>query len=604
MAKTESKKAKKAGCTTAGPPEREGAPPTGIRRSRSTRWRIGVLLLVHAVLAAHIAHWARTGSALSPLEPSEAMEFVKHDVVNAGLVFFALTLLSTLVLGRWFCGWACHLVALQDLCLGLLKKLGIRPRPLRSRALALVPLGAALYMFAWPAAYRLWSGAAFGPVEVELTETDFWGTFPPLPVALFTFAVCGFVTVYLLGAKGFCTYACPYGALFGVADRFAVGRIRVTDACEGCAHCTATCTSNVLVHEEVRTHGMVVDPGCMKCLDCVSVCPKGALYFGFGPPAVGRPAARRAKAGFGRGEELALAALFLGAFFVFRGIYGVVPFLLALALGGIFAACCVACVRLLRRGEFSFASVTLKRAGRLTAGGRVFVALVASAVLLAAHSAFVQLEDGKSSRAYAALLPLRGRLLDDPAHVPAPEERALAETGLTASGRVERFGLLDSAENSLRRGWFHLLEGDGASFVRELERAAGERERMAPELYGVLGRYYAARGRPDEAMAVLERALAERPEPGDADRLARLYWQAGQPERALAVFYRALTVHPDHPDLLFNLGVAQASQGAFEEAAASFRRVLALQPGRREAAENLEGVLRAQAAGAGAEPGH
>ena len=30
---------------------------------------------------------------------------------------------------------------------------------------------------------------------------------------------------------------------------------------------------------------MVVDPGCMKCMDCVSVCPNDALYFGFGKTA-------------------------------------------------------------------------------------------------------------------------------------------------------------------------------------------------------------------------------------------------------------------------------------------------------------------------------
>ena len=40
---------------------------------------------------------------------------------------------------------------------------------------------------------------------------------------------------------------------------------------------------------------MVVDPGCMKCLDCVSVCPMNALYFGLGKPSLfagAKPAAR------------------------------------------------------------------------------------------------------------------------------------------------------------------------------------------------------------------------------------------------------------------------------------------------------------------------
>ena len=63
----------------------------------------------------------------------------RDSIINTGVVFFALTILSTMVLGRWFCGWACHLVALQDACRWLLLKVGIRPRPLRSRWMAVVP---------------------------------------------------------------------------------------------------------------------------------------------------------------------------------------------------------------------------------------------------------------------------------------------------------------------------------------------------------------------------------------------------------------------------------------------------------------------------------
>ncbi len=94
-----------------------------------------------------------------------------------------------------------------------------------------------------------------GPVTTEFLTTDFWATFPGVAVAVLTFAVCGFAVVFVLGSKGYCTYGCPYGAAFGMADRVAPIRIRVTDACQGCATCTSVCTSNVRVHEEVRDHG-------------------------------------------------------------------------------------------------------------------------------------------------------------------------------------------------------------------------------------------------------------------------------------------------------------------------------------------------------------
>ncbi|MBZ0103093.1 MAG: 4Fe-4S binding protein, partial [Thermoanaerobaculia bacterium] len=254
------------------------------------RWRAAVLIAVHLAIAAHVAHWLTSGRTVTPVEPSEAMALAKSGIVNAGVVFFAAAILLTALFGRWFCGWACHLVALQDLSRWLLERIGIRPRPLRSRLLAWVPALAFFYMFLWPAVYRLAIGDRLAVRGTEWTTEHFWSTFPGWTIGILTFVLCGFACIWFLGAKGFCTYACPYGAAFAAADRVAPLRVRVTDACEGCGHCTSVCTSNVRVHEEVALHRMVVDPGCMKCGDCVSVCPNDALYFGFGRPSIAAPA--------------------------------------------------------------------------------------------------------------------------------------------------------------------------------------------------------------------------------------------------------------------------------------------------------------------------
>ncbi|MCA9312072.1 MAG: 4Fe-4S binding protein, partial [Phycisphaerales bacterium] len=283
-------------------------PPERGRRlghSRMGRRRAAVLIAVHLLILAHIIHWLATGRTLSPVEPSESMETIETGLVNAGAIFFLLAILSTLIFGRFFCGWGCHIVALQDLCGWLMKKCGVRPVPFRSRLLPLIPIILAFYMFLWPTLLKgviepaldtAWPAAraALGPLpgvptefRNELVQEDYWATFPTIAVAIPFLLICGFATVYFLGAKGFCTYGCPYGGIFSPVDRIAPGRIIVDhDKCEGCGHCTAVCTSNVRVHEEVRDYGAVVDPGCMKCLDCVSVCPKEALFLGFGAPAI------------------------------------------------------------------------------------------------------------------------------------------------------------------------------------------------------------------------------------------------------------------------------------------------------------------------------
>jgi len=72
----------------------------------------------------------------------------------------------------------------------------------------------------------------------------------------------------------------------------------------------------VRVHQEVRDYGMVVDAGCMKCLDCVSVCPKDALYVGVGVPALlAKPRRTLAASSTAGGERF--ARLVLLAAFVF-----------------------------------------------------------------------------------------------------------------------------------------------------------------------------------------------------------------------------------------------------------------------------------------------
>jgi hypothetical protein len=105
-------------------------------------------------MIAHLVQWLALGTTLAPIEPSESMQTVKDGIVTVGGIFFAVALLSTALLGRWFCGWGCHWVAIQDATAWALARAGIRPKPFRSRLLMWMPLALALYMFAWPLLYR------------------------------------------------------------------------------------------------------------------------------------------------------------------------------------------------------------------------------------------------------------------------------------------------------------------------------------------------------------------------------------------------------------------------------------------------------------------
>src|SRR5262249_43783319 len=87
-----------------GPGPRPPAPP-----ARPGRRRALVLLAVHLLIVAHVAHFVLRGETLSPVEPSETMYTLELGYVNAGFLFFVAAGLVTLVFGRFVCGWACHL---------------------------------------------------------------------------------------------------------------------------------------------------------------------------------------------------------------------------------------------------------------------------------------------------------------------------------------------------------------------------------------------------------------------------------------------------------------------------------------------------------------
>ena len=571
-----------------------------MRRSRTSKWRAAVLVAVHILIALHITHWLLTGRSITPVEPSEAMALTRAGILNAGAIFFAVSILLTLIFGRLFCGWACHLVALQDLSRWLLAKVGIRPRPLESRVLAAVPFLAFTYMFLWPPVYRLWVGEPVTRIHLELTTDRFWETFPGWGIGALTFFICGFLIVYLLGSKGFCTNACPYGAAFSIAERFAPMRIRVTDACEGCGHCTATCTSNVRVHQEVRDFRMVVDDGCLKCLDCVSVCPNEALYYGRGPSR--RQALKRSTAPSRHSsrlsgkEEVILGVGFTAAFFTFRGLYGLVPFLLALGLSAILAFLLLTVTRLLTRPNLSLRGFRLKHRGQLQPAGYALAALVLPVALLWLHSGVIRYHQNQGERHFDKTLALRQDLLDvtrEPS-VLTESEMAPVRRSLYHLEKADRYGLTRTVGNASRRAWLYFLAGSPVDFRASAKKAIelGEYANAQHHLMAL----EALRGQDLEtARARFEMAIEADPQrPQPYLNYGLLEIGSGNLEAGERVFERGLTAIDGNPELWYNAGLAKALRGDLSGAVSRFERVLELHPHHLAARENLAGVLAAQ----------
>ena len=261
---------------------------------------------------------------MSPLEPSESMRTLKDGLVNAGAILFVLALLATLILGRFFCGWGCHIILLQDPCAWLLGKVGIRPKPFRSRLSSSCRSSSpSRHTSVWPVSTGSPSrlrparaGLAGGPLELVVDESSGApfrrpdGRAAPARVRLPR-------PVYFLGAPGgYRTYGGPRTQVSSPLDESAPVYPRRPTPAKSAAICTRG------LHEHTRPActrrsailRMVVDPGCMKpCPTASASCPKEALDLGLGWRGDGAGAAGGDPPGhapdLGLGEEIGVAAV-------------------------------------------------------------------------------------------------------------------------------------------------------------------------------------------------------------------------------------------------------------------------------------------------------
>jgi NAD-dependent dihydropyrimidine dehydrogenase PreA subunit len=361
----------------------------------------------------------------------------------------------------------------------------------------------------------------------------------------------------------------------------------VTDACEQCGHCTAACTSNVRVHDEVREYGMVVDPGCMKCMDCVSVCPNDALYFGFGRPSQlkGAPRSARPRPHYDltAAEEVVLALVFVAAFLAWRGIYGMVPMLMAAGLAGILTFLVWKAWRTLRDANVRLHRFQLRQRGAWTRGGALLVAAVGVVIVLTVHSGAVsalrtvaEFHDGQVT------VPRSVIFSEVPPQLSEPMIRH-ADAALRAYGRIRGIGdggiaLIGTAEVESRIAWLHsckLQFAEAERILRRLEERHGRDEQVTLEIAELLHMQI----QPEKAEAYLRETVAA--EPGFTrafDALAVIMERDGRFRQAIDVCRTGLEHNPENLLLLRRLSLLLVDHDDVEEGIAVIRRTLEIEP--------------------------
>ncbi len=182
----------------------------------------------------------------------------------------------TLLFGRVFCGWGCPLGATQFFLFrkersGKNRWLEI-PRG-QHNVLRLAKYGVLLALVGLVIVTGQPVFEQVDPFRV-LFNLDFrWG----LPLV---FLIALVVASVVIGFP-FCKYLCPLGAFLGLLQRLSIFKLRFSGSCTNCNLCSSvSCDYGAI--EPGTMHPTINQMECVRCGECASRCPHGAISLSAG----------------------------------------------------------------------------------------------------------------------------------------------------------------------------------------------------------------------------------------------------------------------------------------------------------------------------------
>ncbi|MFC2131117.1 4Fe-4S binding protein [Bacteroidota bacterium] len=192
------------------------------------------------------------------------------EVPWQNLVWFLALIPITYVFGKVWCGWVCHLGALQELLFlhNRFKFLsGIKTQKVMNIIRYL--LIAALM------------------VQLLITRTNWFCKIDPFKVA-FNFVSAYEIGWYLLGLiiltslfiyRPFCKAGCPIGLMLGLITKIPGASVLGSDdECKHCRLCSDTCKMDAIIRVDKNLR-ILDNKECIVCGDCMDSCRKGGLSF-------------------------------------------------------------------------------------------------------------------------------------------------------------------------------------------------------------------------------------------------------------------------------------------------------------------------------------
>jgi NAD-dependent dihydropyrimidine dehydrogenase PreA subunit len=186
------------------------------------------------------------------------------------MLWFLGLVLTTYFFGKTWCGWLCHLGALQEL---IFRRQGRKylASERSQRTIKYVQIALLVVLVAQLIITRSIEFVKYDPFKVAFNLFSANATGYVLLVLLLLFSVL----VY----RPFCRIFCPVGLVLGWVSRLPRARkLKVDNAsCSGCQRCVQQCRQQSI--RCTSTAAAINGEDCILCGDCLSGCNKNAIKF-------------------------------------------------------------------------------------------------------------------------------------------------------------------------------------------------------------------------------------------------------------------------------------------------------------------------------------
>jgi len=208
------------------------------------------------------------------------IEGASKGIITGGLIVFILLFMSSLFLGRLWCGWLCPGGGLQEIYFDINnKKVNIGRlnwfKYLIFIVIIFIPLISAIR-------------SAGGLTTIDFFYYTDHGISIAKPGAYTIFLVqITFFTIFAIfaGKRGFCHYFCPIAVIMIIGRKIrnlihwpALHLSADTDLCTDCKKCSKNCPMGLDVNIMVQ-QGSMENTECILCGSCVDICPKQAISY-------------------------------------------------------------------------------------------------------------------------------------------------------------------------------------------------------------------------------------------------------------------------------------------------------------------------------------